>query len=538
MEAGSLVAQNPTPPTRGIPTAGNRNEAHEPSPYSREIARGTRRTSPRAIIIPALNRSTTLGRMRGILHNAVPILVELDLYIDLNRVGVTGSSIDMQVVIVGAGEVGVHVARMLSNENHEVVVIDQNAVQVERLAEQLDALVIQGNGASPKVQVEAGIQKADLLVAATNHDETNITACLAAKYHGVERTVARIHNPDYIPEESSSNNILGIDFIIHTEEVVAENIKAALLVPGAVNVEKFAEGRIEVAEVLLDQDSPAAGCAVQDVGLPERSLIIGGVRRGEALMSRGDTVLQAGDHIFVISETQRLREAVDAVAADTEPVREVMILGGGRAGLRLAEALEETDISLKIIESNAERAEYLASKLERGKVLHHRDVTRDFLVQEGVEHTDSFIAVTGDDRTNMLTCMYAKQLGARETIAGVGRGEFIPLAESLGVDITISGRLLAAGVISQFVRKGNVMAVTLLESGAQMIELGVPEDSRVTGQALADLDFPKDAIVGIVLRNDETIIPRGNDTLEAGDDVVVFTTDAAVDEVESFFVPS
>jgi trk system potassium uptake protein TrkA len=229
---------------------------------------------------------------------------------------------------------------------------------------------------------------------------------------------------------------------------------------------------------------------------------------------------------------------VDIVATDTEPVKEVMILGGGRVGLRVALALEETDISLKVIESDAERAEYVASKLERGTVLHHRDVTRDFLLQEGVEHTDAFIAVTGDDRTNLLASLYAKQLGARQTIAGVGRGEFIPLAETLGADITISSRLLAASVISQFVRRGDVMAVTLLESGAQMIELAVAEDSRVTGQTLADLEFPKEAIVGMVLRDGETIIPRGNDTLETGDDVVVFTTDAAVGKVESFFAPS
>lgn len=444
----------------------------------------------------------------------------------------------MRVVVVGAGEVGVHVARLLSRENHDVVVIDEDAALVGRIAEQLDALVLHGNGASPKVLAEADIQKAKMLIATTNHDETNITACLAAKYHGVERTVARIHNPDYLTQDPSPEDLLGIDFVLHTEEVVAKNIKDALLVPGAVNVEHFARGRIDVAEVILDEDSPATGCAVRDIGMPERSLILGGVRHGEALMSRGDSVLEAEDHIFVISEPQYLREAVDAVAADTEPVREVMILGGGRVGLRLAEALEETDISVKVIERDPERAEYLASRLERAMVIHQRDVSRDFLLQEGVEHADAFIAVTGDDRTNLLTSMYAKQLGARQTIAGVGRGEFTPLAESLGVDITISARLLAAGVISQFVRQGDVMAVTLLESGAQMIELGVPKDSRVVGRSLAELEFPKEAIVGMVLRDDTTIIPTGKDTLEAGDDVVVFTTDAAVEKVERFFAPS
>ena len=440
----------------------------------------------------------------------------------------------MQAVIIGAGEVGFNVAQMLSEEGHEVVVIEENASRVEQVSEQLDALVMQGNGASPKILSDAGIKKSDLVVATTSIDEVNITSCLAAKYHEVERTVARIHNPDYYPEDPFAKNILGIDFVIHTEQVAADEIKAALLVPGAINVDSFAGGRIEVAEVVLDEDSPAVGCAVRNVGLPERALVLGGVRKGEPLMSRGDTVLDTGDHIFLIAEHDRISETVGAVSSDTEPVEDVMILGGGRIGLRLAQALEDL-VSLKVVENNAERAKYVASQLEKAKVFHEDDVTRDFLVQEAVGETDAFIAVTGDDRTNMLASMYAKQLGSRLTIAGINRGEFSPLAEKLGVDITISPRLLAAGAISRFVRKGDVVAVSLLESGAQMIELRVPDECRVAGHPLAELNFPKEAIVGMVLRDGETIIPKGQDVLEPGDDVVVFTMNATVDKVENLF---
>jgi trk system potassium uptake protein TrkA len=423
----------------------------------------------------------------------------------------------MQAVIIGAGEVGFNVARMLSQEQHDVVVIDEDETRVEQVSEQLDALVMPGNGASPKVLAEAGIKKADLVVATTSIDEVNITSCLAAKYHGVERTVARIHNPDYYPEDPFAKNILGIDFVIHTEQVAAEEIKAALLVPGAINVDSFANGRIEVAEVVLDEDSPAVGCAVRDVNLPERALVLGGVRGGEPLMSRGDTVLDAGDHIFLIAEHHRISEAVGAVSSDTDPAEDVMIVGGGRIGLRLAQALEDL-VSLKVVESSLERA-----------------ISRDFLVQEGVGETDAFIAVTGDDRTNMLASMYARQLGSRLTIAGINRGEFSPLAEKLGVDITISPRLLAAGAISRFVRKGDVVAVSLLESGAQMIELRVPDQCRVAGHPLSELNFPKEAIVGMVLRDGEIIIPKGQDVLEPGDDVVIFTMNATVDKVEDLF---
>ena len=440
----------------------------------------------------------------------------------------------MQAIVVGAGEVGFNVAQMLTGEDHEVVVIDEDASRVEQVSEQLDALVVQGNGASPKILAESGIRKSDLVIATTSIDEVNITSCLAAKYHGVERTVARIHNPEYYPEDPFAKNILGIDYVIHTEQVAAEEIKAALLVPGAINLDTFAGGRIEVAEVVLDEDSPAVGRTVRDVDLPERTLVLGGVRNGEPLMSRGDTVLYAGDHIFLISEHDQIAAAVENVSSDTKPVEKVMIMGGGRIGLRLAQALEGL-VSVKVVERDPERAKHVASHLEEGLVLHEDDVSREFLMREGVGETDAFIAVTGDDRTNMLTCMYARQLGSRLTISGINRGEFSPLAEKLGVDITISPRILAAGAISRFVRRGDVVAVSLLESGAQMIELRVPDKCAVAGHPLAELNFPKEAIVGMVLRDGETIIPKGQDTLKSGDDVVVFTANAAVEKVENLF---
>lgn len=444
----------------------------------------------------------------------------------------------MRVVIVGATEVGIHLAELLSADQHDILVIDQDAALVERLAESLDAMVVSGNGATPKVLAEAEVHKAEMLLATTDHDETNITACLVAKHLGVGHTVARLHNPDYISAGSSTRNTLGIDFVIHTEQMVAEKIKSTLLLPGALNLESFAEGRITVAEVVLDEGSSAAGSAVRDIKMPERTLILGGVRHGQALMSRGDTVLEAGDHIFVISDRERIREAVGGLASNTEPVEEVTVLGGGRAGLSVMETLQDTVLSLKVLERDAARADYVASRLEGVSVVHQPELTLDSLADAGVDHADAFIALTQDDRTNLTASMYAKQLGVRHTICGMSRGELIPLSEELGVDITISGRVLAASVISRFVRKGEVVAVSMLESGAQMIELTVAEDSRVTGRSLAELDFPKQAIVGMVLRGGIVIIPHGDDVLEPGDDVVIFATHGVVDRVERFFAPS
>ena len=444
----------------------------------------------------------------------------------------------MRTVIIGAGEVGFNTARMLSHEGHDVVLVELDETLVERATEQLDALVVHGNGASPKLLAEAGINKSDLLIAASSSDEVNIIACLAAKARGVPRTVARIHNPDYYDtRDPFAQEMLGIDFVIHTEQMAAEEIKDALLVPGAVNVDTFADDAIEVAEVVLNEGSPAVGRSLSEVRLPPESLVVGVVRRGEALVPRGNTVLEGRDHVLLISGRQRISEVVGAVATDTAPVREVTIYGGGRIGLRLALALEGAGMSVRVIERDEARARYVASQLRRGFVLHDEGISRDFLLQERVDKTDAFVAVTGDDRANLLAAMYARQLGARLTIAGVSSGEFAPLADALGVDLTISPRVLAAEAILRFVRRGDVINVALLESGAEMIELRVPERCRVAGRPLSEVGFPEGAIVGALLRDGEVVIPTGRDVLRPGDDAVVFTVEDAVDEVERLFAP-
>ncbi|MBA2693820.1 MAG: Trk system potassium transporter TrkA [Rubrobacter sp.] len=442
----------------------------------------------------------------------------------------------MRTVIIGAGEVGFTTARMLSGEGHQVVLIEQNEALVQTVTEQLDALVIHGNGASPKALSEAGIEKADLLVASSNSDEVNIIACLSSKAQGVERTVARLHNPDYYdPEEPLARDLLGIDFVIHTEEMAARAIKDALMVPGAVNIDNFADDAIEVAEVVLNANSPIVGHALKDAKLPEQSLIVGVVRDGEALVPGGGTVLREKDHVLLISGRTRLAEVVGAVATDTKPVKEVVIYGGGRIGLRLALALEKAKMSVKVIERNEDRARVVASQMKRGFVLHADALSEDFLLQERVNHADAFVAVTGDDRANLLAAMYAKRLGARHTIAGLSRGEFAPLSEALGVDVTISPRMLAAEAILRFVRRGEIVNVALLEGGAEMIELRVPEKCRLNGKPLAEVSFPKGAIIGALLRGDEVIIPTGRDSLQPGDDAVIFTVSSSVDEVEELF---
>lgn len=444
----------------------------------------------------------------------------------------------MRIFIVGAGEVGFNTAQMLSREGHEVTVVEQKEDLVSRVSDQLDALVLQGNGASPKMLNEIGARKSELLIAVTNSDEVNITACLVAKAQGMNRTVARIRNPDYYDsKEPFARDVLGIDFVIHTERAAAEEIRDALRVPGSVNVETFAEDNIEIAEVPLKEDSPIAGKVVKDLDLPEGSLLVGVVRENETIIPQGNTELQVGDHVFLISERKNINRVVRAASNETEKVEDVMIFGGGRIGLRLALILEESGVSVKIVEKDEERAQYVASRLRKGLVLHDEGMSRDFLLQERVDRTGAFIAATGDDRANLLAVMYARQLGAKLTISVVSRAEFAPLSEALGVDIAISPRLITAGAILRFVRKGEVVAVNVLESGAEMIEMRVPDRCPVAGRPLSEVGFPDGAIVGAVMRDGKVIIPTGAEVLQKGDDAVVFTIESAVDEVERLFAP-
>ncbi|MGB3681992.1 MAG: Trk system potassium transporter TrkA [Rubrobacteraceae bacterium] len=444
----------------------------------------------------------------------------------------------MRVFIVGAGEVGFNTAQMLSREGHEVTIVEQSEDLVNRVGDQLDAMVMLGNGASPKMLSEIGAHKSELLIAVTDSDEVNITACLVAKAQGVNRTVARIRNPDYYDtKEPFARDVLGIDFVIHTERAAAEEIRDALRVPGSVNVETFAEDNIEVAEVALKKDSPIAGKVVKDIELPEGSLLVGVVRENETIIPQGDTEIRVGDHVFLISERKNINRVVRAVSTDTEKVEDVMIFGGGRIGLRLAMILEREGVSVKIVEKDEERAQYVASRLRKALVLHDEGMSRDFLLQERVDRTGAFIAATGDDRANLLAVMYAKQLGTKRTISVVSRAEFAPLSEALGVDIAISPRLITAGAILRFVRKGEVVAVNVLESGAEMIELRVPDRCPVAGRPLSEVGFPDGAIVGAIMRDGDVVIPTGAEVLKKGDDAVVFTVESAVDEVERLFAP-
>jgi len=443
----------------------------------------------------------------------------------------------MYAVVVGAGEVGFYIATILSQEGHEVAVIDRDRTSYEKAAEELDVLAIHGNGASPRILEQASMGRADLLVAVTNSDEVNMIACLAAKQVGVPLTAARIRNQDYLEEgHVLSAGLPGVDYVIQPEAAVADEVIKIAAVPGALDVETFAGGQVSLVEVQLAQGSGAALVPLRDLRLPSGVLVSGVMRGGETMVPRGEFVLQAGDRVFLLGKVEATTAAAELLSGQHGLPRKAILLGCGEIGMRVALGLEERRIGLTVFEKDPAQAARAADVLRRSLVIADEGIDERILVQEGVPTADVFIAATGDDRLNILTALMAKQLGAKRVIAIVERGEFSRVVESIGVDVALSPRRMTASAILRFVRAGTVLNAAVLDKSAgEVLEFLVNGSSPACGRSLAEVDFPRGAIVGAVVRGETVSVPDGRTVLEEGDIAIVFAVADAVHKVERLF---
>jgi trk system potassium uptake protein TrkA len=320
----------------------------------------------------------------------------------------------VRVIIVGAGDVGQHIARTLSSERHDVTIIEQDGARVDALQGDLDALVVRGNGASPKLLRDIGVGQADLLCAVTQSDEANVIAALAAHQLGASRTIARVRDTEYFgADESFANDVLGIDLVIHPERATAEDLSEAILLPGAVHVEHFAGGRITVAETMVSSRSPLVGRALGDRKPLRPHNVIGLIRAGRTVPAEPGHRVKAGDHILIAAAREDIAVEVAHLGGHIGKVRDVVIFGGGRVGMPLARRLEQADrFRITVMESNEERARELAEQLRHSTVLHEEGISKEVLLAHGVDRSGAFVACAGDDRANLLTALHAKQLGA------------------------------------------------------------------------------------------------------------------------------
>jgi trk system potassium uptake protein len=441
----------------------------------------------------------------------------------------------MKVVVIGLGEVGQNIAKHLIQEGHELTIVDRDEERVAAFEPELDAMVLPGNGASPKFLEEIHAGRADLLLAVTQVDEVNVIAALAAHQLGAKRTVARVRDPDYFGTDAYARDVLGIDFVIHPERATASEIADAIKLPGAVQVEYFADGKLAVAETIISERSPIIGIPLAERQIPHPHFIVGIIRAGEAHAADAREALEPGDHVIVAASRKHIGASVAYLAGRARRAEDAVLFGGGKIGLHLASLLQDAHIKAKILEADPKRARFLAEKLPHALVLHEEGVGKDIFVSHGIDQAGAFVASVGDDRSNLLAAFYAKEVGCDLAIAVVSREEFVPLVNALNIDAAFAPRLITAGAIVRFLRSGQVRSMHMLLGGSEVIELQAEVESAISGRSIGDVELPEGCKVGAISRNERVIIPLGHEKIMPGDRVVIFGARGVTAEVEKAF---
>lgn len=446
----------------------------------------------------------------------------------------------MKVIVVGAGEVGTHITSHLAAEGHDVVLVESNPEKAQNARDTQNALVITGNGASTHVLDSAGAQGADMICAVTDVDEVNIVACVTARTLGIAKRVARVKDLDYYDTGAGrSMRAVGVDIMINPDLAAAREIERLVSLPGASDVSDFGGAQMRMVGMYVADDSRAIGVPLKDledrVG-PQRATVVAVLRKDKTIVPNGDFTLRGGDHIFLVGETKTMPDVMRHLGSAVEPVRNVMIVGAGPISRHLARTLSRDRVQVKLIELKKEKAERTAGELDKVMVLHGDATDAALLDSENVGEMDAFIAASNDEETNIMSCLLARHMGAGKTIAVMRRSNYVPLMPVLGIDAAISVRLNTAAEIMKLIRKGEIVTFAQLkENEAEAMEFVVHDDSKVCRKPVADLGFPRDAVIGAILRGTEVIIPRGYSRIQSGDRVVVFALPKAVDAVSKFF---
>ncbi|PKN64628.1 MAG: Trk system potassium transporter TrkA [Deltaproteobacteria bacterium HGW-Deltaproteobacteria-15] len=442
----------------------------------------------------------------------------------------------MKIIIVGAGEVGFHIAQKLSEENQEVFLIEKDAEKIKRITEELDVQAILGSGTSPVMLKTAGIKDADMLVAATDSDEVNLIACLLARHlnHYILK-VARVRNPEYLKEtDLFSGDLLAVDQIINPVSVMVETVLNLISVPGAADVINFVGGRVKLIGIVVKPGSPAAGRQLLSFQDMEGKILVGAIVRGDQVfIPHGQDTIQANDLVYLVARTDEIPLGKDVFGYQEKEIRRVMIVGAGMTGAALAAALDQTKLHVKIIDKDPQRCAILADTLERVIVINGDGTDRNLLQEENIADTDFMVSITGDEESNVIISLLGKGLGARKCITRINKLSYIPLVSAIGIDTVISSRLSAIRAILQYIRKGKVISVAPLKGEhAEAIEAEALETSDVVNLPLAKVKFPKGAIVGAVVRGEEIIIPRGDTVILPKDRLIIFALQNVVPKLE------
>lgn len=445
----------------------------------------------------------------------------------------------MRIIIAGAGEVGTHLAKMLSNENHEIILIDTEEERLKPVDSSLDVLTYVGSATSINILQEVLQKKTDLFIAVTHGEDTNITASILAKRLGAMKTIARIDNLDYLEHSTLEFfKSLGIDSLIYPELIAAREVLSLLHETGTTEFMEFCGGKLAMYVQKLDENAPILNKSLQEISLTsstDKYRAVAIKRNEHTIIPRGDEYFRLGDLVFVISTIEGIDEMMKTSGKENFEAKSIMILGGSRIGKHVALYMQKT-CEVKLIESDQARCEALSEILEETLIINGDCRNVDLLEQEGISKMDAFVAVTGNSETNILSCLLAKKLGVKRTIAEVENMEYINLAENTGIDTIINKKISAASRIFRHTTNPNVTQVKYMTgTEAEVIEFNVTDEARITRGSLRSLDFPKDAIVGGGTRDGVPFIATGDTIIKPNDKIVVFTLPSAYERVSKFF---
>ena len=439
----------------------------------------------------------------------------------------------MNILILGAGEVGGTLAQHLASEAFDITVVDIDGTRLEELRRRLDIRTVQGHGSRPDVLRSAGVEEADMLIAVTPYDEVNMVACqVCYTMFQTERKIARIREDSFHTRSSLfSSEHMPIDFVINPERVVTDQIKELLQRPGALQVLDFANGRVKLVAMRAREDGPLVGSQLRRLRrrIPKADTRVAAIfRRDRAILPEGDTTIEADDEVFFIAATEHINDVMAALRQVERPYKRVVVAGGGRIGAYLARAIE-TSFSVKVIERDEDRANQIARRLESAVVIHGDATDRELLLQENIERVDVFCAVTNDDEVNIMSSLLAKQLGVRQVMTLIGKPAYIDLVVGRDIDIAISPQLATTSMILAHVRRGDVTQVHSLRRGAaeamEAVVHGGAKSSKVIGQRLDSLPLPAGTTVGAIVRGEEVLIAHDDVVVEPEDHVILFLTD-------------
>ena len=423
----------------------------------------------------------------------------------------------MQIIIIGAGLVGLSLSEKLCEDN-DVTLIEKDE-DASKKAEELDIKVIKGNGANINVLKDAGVDRADFVISVTEGDEMNIISSTTAKTCGAKKTIARVRSTEYISSPLEKRQELGIDLLINPELLLAYKIVQILFIPSSENFTLFSSGNIGFFEIRLSKEDLFVGKAIKDCDFPDFTLATAVIRGENIFVPTGKDVLLEGDKIILVGKEESIFEIRKFVGANG--LKDVLIAGGGTVGLYLAKYLEENDVNVKLIEKDKRRCDLLASELNNVLILNGDGTDVDLLMRENASECDAAISVTDSDETNLISSLLLKQMGCKKTIARVNKDAYLSLYKTLGIDFEVSPKVETFRVILPRLTS-NFNSVNTIEDKVKIIEFTAEEKMPITRGPLGDIGLPRGAIVGAIIRDGEVIIPKGDDRIKAGDDVVIF----------------